>query len=191
MVRATSYLKFIVVMLLIISCGINTKTLEDGTTKVPKDSLYFNKGYRQKFNVINVKNVRYNSIYIEKYYVNPYTKKRFDLRIGYNSFIGAIKFYENGTLNLFSVDKHKLKNLPLFNPKKMGYRGISYIKNKDTLVDIIEPITDAYRMGKRTYQIEIKGDSLTLVNKKNNDMYIYKERKLLKKNTSYKSNWQP
>ncbi len=177
------------IIFLTFSCNIEVIKLQDGITKVPKSKNFFKKEYREKYKIINLNNVKYNSIYIEKYYMDMFTKEIFDSRKGYNSFLGAIKFYKNGTLNLFSIEK-KIDSLPILNPQKRGYRGISYIKNNDTLIDIIVPISDTYKIGKKTYKAEIQGDSLILIdNKKRNSVRIYIENTMLEKNLNYKSDW--
>jgi len=172
------------------SCSIKTIKLENGMTKVPADKHFFDKYYRERYTTKSFKKIDCNAIYIEAFHsVDIPYKKFFDSRIR-NSFIHAIKFYNNGCLNLFNIDTSKI-DTQLFNlnPKKNGYRGVSYIKNNESLIDIIVPINDVYSMGKKTYRVKINGDTLVLTDKKNHTRYLYLKKELSKQNLIYKPFW--
>lgn len=47
--------------------------------------------------------------------------------------LGAIKFYNNGCVNWFSIPNNDSIALPELNPNKTGYKGISYKKKVFTM----------------------------------------------------------
>jgi|GEM_PF-4145143 len=171
-------------------CGIRSRTLKNGYKKVPYDKEFFNKHYRKRYGVVNLKDVDYNAVYIEAYIISA-VGDWFNSRQNNNTGISIIKFYNNGCVNKFYIDKNRIDNLPLLNPEIRGYRGILYKKNKDILMDIVANITGCYILCKYKYKVRIKGDTLFLKSKENSnkDTYVYLRKVLSEKNLNYEADW--
>lgn len=179
----------LILVLLFISCEtIRNKKLEDGISKVPSDEFFFDKKYRDKFEIVLLKKIDTNSVYIENFYLDS-RGELFSSKNGFNSFINGIKFYGNGCVSNFIFNKDSLSNLPKLNPAKIGYRGISYVKRKDTIIEIIIPIDETYNLGKKQYYLKVYADTLFLEDKKTSSKYIYLRHKLSDNNTKYKTDW--
>ena len=145
----------LILCLFFVSCEvIKYKKLDDGITKIPLDKFFFDKNYRDKYKIVLSKMIDTNSVYVESFYLDSKGKSS-SSQNGCNSFINGLKFYGNGCLNNFIINKDSLYNLPKLNPEKAGYRGISYIKGKDTLVEIIVPIDETYNLGKKKIFLKI------------------------------------
>lgn len=180
-------IRFLIILLFLSSCNfIKTTKLLDGLTKIPLNKDFFDKKYSEKFEVINLKQVDFNSIYIASLSISD--NGIYNLKSGGNPFIRGYKFYENGRINSFSLDKYHLDSLKTFDPIIRGYRGITYIKKEDTLVDIYLPISDNYRFGKSKYKAKINSDTLFLIDQYD-VTYIYLKKELSKENQEFKANW--
>lgn len=180
----------LLLILFFTSCElIKQKKLSDGTTKVPFDENYFNKNYRDKYQIIFPNGIDGNSIYIESFYLSR-KGEIFNSKKGHNSFIEGIRFYKNGCVSSFTIDKNSLIDSLNLDPSSTGYRGICYVNKKDTLIDIIVPISDAYDLGKANYNFKIKGDTLFLKYKRDPQIVkIYLKTTLKKESINYNSVW--
>ena len=178
----------IILFLFFTSCGVKSIKLKDGITRVPRDQFFFNENYRKKYSFNKLSEIDFNSIYVESYYVSQ-KGKLYDSQKGDHSFINVVKFYDNRCVNFFSIEKNDINNLPVLNPEERGNRGVLYNKNNETLADIVVPADDSYRLGKKTYVINVKGDTLFLFDKKSKSKYIYIRKQLSEKNLKYKANW--
>jgi hypothetical protein len=179
----------LIVILFFVSCeAIKYRRLEDKITKIPSDKFFFDKNYRNKYAILSPSKIDTNAIYIENCYVSS-DGKIFSSKDGLNSFINGIKFYGNGCINSFSLDKNKLNNIIDLNPSVSGYRGICYKSKNDTLVEIIVPIDENYNLGRKKYTMRMSKDTLFLENKEASSKYIYLKSKLEGNNIQYKSNW--
>ena len=162
----------LIIGFLFISCeSIKNKMLQDGTTKVPIDKKFFDKKYRNKYEIVLSKMIDPNSVYVESFYLDS-NAKLFDSKKGHNSFIGVLKFYRNGCLNNFIVNKDSLHSLPKLNPLIRGYRGICYKNERDTIIEIILPVDEVYNLGKKKYFLKTRQDTLVLTD--NQTLFIYK-----------------
>ncbi|MCD0467651.1 hypothetical protein [Flavobacterium sp. ENC] len=179
----------LIIVLFFVSCEtIKSKKLDDGITKIPVDKLFFHKNYRYKYHVVLSKVIDTNSVYIESFYLDS-KGELFSTKKGFNSFLNGLKFYGNGCLNNFVINKDSLLNLPELNPLRTGFRGISYIKKKDTVIEIIAPIDENYNLGKKQYYLKVRTDTLFLEEKQTSLKYIYVRHKLNDNNTKYKADW--
>lgn len=185
--------KFIIIvqLFLFLSCvSIDTNVLNDGMTKVPSEKNFFDKYYKNKYQIIQIKEKYLNSIYIESFYIDD-EGRVFDVRQGSNSFIQGIMFYPNGCINSFSIDKNNLNNISTLNSETNGYRGIIFHREKDSVMHIVCPIDENYRIGIEKKYFKIKNDSL-LISSQNNfysNYHIYIKKELDKKNFSFNANW--
>jgi len=155
--------------------------LKDGYTKVPLDSSFFKKEKKAPLNV------DFNAVYIVSYYVGhdylwDYDKGDHLTRTG-------LRFYKNGNVSSFEINKKKIKNLPDLNPSDSGYRGISYMSKGIDYIMLYVPKTEYLRYGKKKYAIEIKGDSLYLKDVVGNSLDIYLKKELIGKNLKYTGDW--
>ncbi len=182
-------IKFLIILLFLTSCSfsfIKTNELEDGMTDVPFNKDFFDKRYREKHEVINLNQVDFNAIYIESYSISD--NGIFDLRSGSNDFINGIKFYTNGCVSVFGIDKNKINDQRLLNPIVHGFRGMSYVKKKDTLIDFYAPANSSYQFGKIKHKARVNGDTLFLT-----DRYdiidVYLKKQLTEKNLGFEADW--
>ncbi|MDX6188493.1 hypothetical protein SGQ83_03950 [Flavobacterium sp. Fl-318] len=172
-----------------VSCEtIKYKKLDDGISKIPVDKFFFHKNYRNKYEIALLKMIDINSVYIESFYLDP-KDKFFNSQKGFNSFINGLKFYGNGCVSNFVINKDSLFNLPKLDPLKRGSRGISFIKQKDTVIEIIVPIDETYNLGKKQYYLKVHADTLFLEDKQTSLRYIYLKHKLHGENTKFKADW--
>jgi hypothetical protein len=181
---------FLILSFFIISCGgIKTKHLNNSYIQIPLDDSFFIKNYKSKYKLVKFSSENYESIYLESFYTD-YSGKFFNSKSGANSFIGAFKFYKNGAVNRFSLDKRKLNNLSILNPTKKGYRGVYYLKNGKQMISIVLPVTQNRKnYGVKDYEFSFKGDTLTIKEKNSNYKYIYLKQKLSKENLKFRADW--
>lgn len=182
--------KFCLILgLFFVSCEtIKSKKLDDEISKIPVDKFFFHKNYRDKYPVMLLKMIDTNSVYIESFYLDS-KGELLSTKKGFNSFLNGLKFYGNGCVNNFVINKDSLVNLPELNPLRRGFRGISYIKNKDTVIEIIAPIDENYTLGKKQYYLKVRTDTLFLEEKQTSLKYIYLRHKLNDTNIKYKADW--
>lgn len=182
--------KYIVLLLLTLvsnSCVIQTiklKQLGYGI-KIPVDKQFF----RNKYKVSNIQNIDYNAIYMEAYYVE-YGGQLFNSQDKKYSTISGFKFYENGCVNDFViVNIDDLSDLLPLDPDETGYRGVTYFKKGKQMIAILGPVSEWQRYGIIKYEIEVKGDTLLVYNKRAHSHYIYIKQKLSEENQGFKAEW--
>lgn len=175
---------YILLLLLMLSCGMKTYTLLDNRTKVPVESnVYMN---RSAFNN-SLLNIIDTGIVYEEYDTKYNVLTRLDSHVE-NRFYRVCKFYSNGNFNYFTIDKEA----PLFkefDPSYSGYRGVYYQKNNLTRFDLFAGINQRQQIGKLTGTFIFKGDTMYL--KRDDLAYtgIYIKRKMPPEFFTYKADW--
>ena len=99
------------------------------------------------------------------------------------------KFYSNGCLNMFFVDRNSILPISEFNPLYTGYRGVYYIENNKTRFDLFAEIDQRQHTGKLKGTLTFSGDTMYLKRDDLNYTEIYIKRKLPLEYFTYKANW--
>jgi hypothetical protein len=169
----------------LMSCSIKTFVLENKITKVPIDDskVYINKN---KFNFTLLSKIDTNVVY-EKLVTEYNIVARLDNHNETNIY-GIYKFYPNGNLNYFVVDRDEPFVPNILNPNYSGYRGVYYSDGNKIKGDLYAPADERQHIGKLDRIFSIKGDSL-LVERKYGYIDIYIKRKLPPEYFVYKANW--
>lgn len=164
---------FVFVSLFILSCkSFKYKILEDGSTKIPAESSYFDKNYRKIYSIKLPHGMESNSVFTEKFFIDE-KNRWYSVSNGMNSYISALKFYELGQVSLFNIQKDKPIDSSNLDPNYTGYRGVSFISDGRETIEVIVPINQTYDLGKIRYYIELKNDTLSLRRKGFNQKMIY------------------
>jgi hypothetical protein len=167
---------------------MKTKRLNNSYIQIPLDDSFFINNYKNLYKKENTSKIDYESIYIEAYAID-YRGEMHDSRKN-NSFIGALKFYQNNCINNFVFNRDSIKKLPLLDPSKVGYRGVYYFKENKQIISLVVPITQNRKSyGVKDYEFTIKGDTLTLKQKKSFFKYVYLKQKLSKENLKFRADW--
>jgi len=165
---------------------MKTVTLQNGRTKVPaKSDVYKNKDkfHKSLLTLIDT------AVVYEEFNKQYNILQRLDNHIE-TSFYGCYRFYPDGRLNYFVLNRNKPSDLNDFNPEYRGYRGVYYSENDKIRFDLFAEIDDMQNIGKITGTLIIKGDTLYVmrdVDKRYIDIYI--KRELPPGYLDYKANW--
>jgi len=173
-----------VVTLLHISC-MRTVKLRDGITKVPvRTSVYKNKIKFDK----TIAAVIDTSAFFEEIDPNFKVLKRLDSNVE-NSFYGVYRFYSNGYLNYFVVNRDTPIESDFFDPQLHGYRGVYYLKKNKICYDLFCTINQAGWIGLLTGHFTIKGDTLIVTSYQSKGIEVYVKRKAPESVNVYRGNW--
>jgi hypothetical protein len=155
-------------------------------TKVPSESTYFDKFYREKKTTGLPKGIDVNSVYVEDYYLG-FNNERFEIK---DRFIVMYRFYSNGSISKFLKSINlDLKDISL-NPDSTGYRGICFKKDKIWYLDLVAPVTENRSIGTYDYEfVEITPDTIKIKRVRDYIIYVYKRVSLDEKNRQFTGNW--
>lgn len=184
-ISGTKLLVFITFILQLTSCNMKTYKLLNNTTRVPSDTnVYKNKS---KFDISLLSVIDTLAVY-EEYDRNYNILKRTDNHIE-NSIYGVCRFYSNGCMNEFFVDRKTVLTPNEFNPLYEGKRGVYYKENNKIRSDLFAEIDQQQHTGKLMATLTFSGDTLYI--KRDNLSYtdIYIKRKLPLEYFKYKTNW--
>lgn len=178
----------ILIFFLFISCGIQTFKLKNNITEVPSDSdVYLNKS---KYS--NSLNNSIDSTYVyEEYNIFNKSLERLDRQNPHCCFT-VLKFYGNGFLNYFVLDKNNQLNIEDFNPENNGYRGVYYEDKRKVKIDLFIPVDQYRNIGKLSGNIIVKNDTIILKTDKNLPLRKFvKNTKLVPKEfLKFKADWE-
>ncbi|MHA3789519.1 hypothetical protein ACX0HA_15010 [Flavobacterium hauense] len=181
---------FLVLVLAVCSiASIKYRLLSDGITKVPRDATFFDKQYRDKYNVSMPEGADTTALYVERYYVGFGGEVFEQGKDREGQLLSVIKFYPNGCVNEFFIGNNQLEQLPELDPEVRGYRGVSFVKKNERVLDMAVPINELYHLGIKSNKIEIKGDTLVVLNSRSNSEYIYIKYKNKQIQNKYKAVW--
>lgn len=175
-----------IILVSFISCRMNTYELKNNLTKVPYDkSVYKNKINFDK----ELLKVVDTSVVYEEFSVKYNVLKRLDSHIE-NRFYGVYRFYSNGYLNLFYLDRQLSQSVNDFNPDYNGYRGVYYKEEGKIKSDLFSIINDWGWAGRIKETYSFVGDTLYVKNDKpRSNTYKYVKRKLPIEYLKYKADW--
>ncbi len=175
---------FILICVIILSCGARAKYIDGGMTKIPISENYFDIKIKNKHKPNIPNGIDSESLYREIYFMYGDRKYESD-----SSRISVLKFYKNGCVNEFiGVQKSELKSVDL-NPEIKGYRGLSYIKNNKQFVSFFAPVTQEGYYGLQKNILKSSGDTLFLNYKNTNTIIVYVKDKIPNKNLNYIADW--
>lgn len=185
MIFKRNNLLLVLTFVLISSC-LKTITLQNERTPVPaKSDVYKNK---TKFEKSLLRVVDTNVIY--EFFNQSYNVlQRLDTNIETRTY-GVYRFYPDGALNFFSLNRDKPLDSIYFNPKYNGYRGVYYLENKKIRYDLFAEINGWGWIGRLSGTLTFIGDTL-YVKRDYSTMYIdiYIKRKLPDGYLDYKADW--
>lgn len=173
--------KYIVILvsLFTFSCGMKTFTLQNGFSKAPVNpSQYIEK---MPFDNTLIKIIDTDAVY-EEYSDNYSLIKKYD------NYISFLRFYSNGCFSIFYSDKNRIEK-SMFDPKKSGYRGYYNRINNEIRFDKFGEINQMREYGKLSGIINVKGDTLYVYTKKNNESQIFIKRKVAKELLDFNADW--
>lgn len=184
----------LIIFFFVVSCGIKTRTLEDRITIVPvKDFSFVNKKFNDDKQLYNIDtNIIYEEftketfIGLNKFAVNKPERLNTSNK---NTFYRAYKFYKNGCVNLFILQKKDSLTKHLLNPNFIGQRGVFY-KDKDKIkLDLFSIKGYSFKTdyGLITSEISISGDTLYEYRSKVKNIFIKK--KLSKEFITFDASW--
>lgn len=179
----------ILLILLMGDSPIKFRFLKNGVTRVPSDPEFFDKNYSNKYTISLPQGIYTDAVYIEQYYVD-FEGKLFRTGIEREGeIVSALKFYDNGCINRFSIKNAELNNISELDPEEEGYRGIAFIKKNKSYIDIVGPINQNYKLGIISYEIKVSGDTLFVNNYRANSKYIYLKQKISSEQNKYTADW--
>jgi hypothetical protein len=154
-------------------------------TKVPLRSKVYKNRYLFDNKLCEL--IDTNTFYYE-YNTNVNCLERYNID-SKDNFYGVYKFYGNGNLNYFMIDKNKyLKNTD-FDPDYGGYRGIYYSGDNEIRFDIFVRINSWGWFGKSEGSIYVRGDTLFVKKDVSHYPKIYIKMDIDRINTFYRGNW--
>lgn len=167
-------------------CEMKHYTLKDGITKVPFDSAaYINKS---KFNPSLLSIIDTATIY-EKYNKEVNLPYRQDKDVTHRIY-GVYKFYSNGYLNYFVLDRDSSLSVNDFNPEYNGYRGVYFIENNKVRYNLYAGSNELGHIGKLTGTFVFSNDTLYNYRDANkNFVDVYIKRKLPSDFVTYSAKW--
>jgi hypothetical protein len=185
--RAVSvrFLICIIFMLQLISCNMKTYKLLNNKTSVPSDiNAYKN---RSKFDV-SLLNIIDTSVVYEEYDRNYNILKRTDSHKE-NSIYAVCRFYSNGCMNKFFIDRKTVLTPNEFDPLYAGKRGIYYKENNKIRFDLFAEIDQQRHIGRLTGALTFNGDTLYIKRDDLSYREIFIKRTLPPEYFQYKANW--
>jgi hypothetical protein len=182
----------IILFVLLAGCGIKTKLLQDGGTRVPINPKYFEN--KPKFTQELLSQVDTSVVYEEfshTFYVKDQPVKvlaRFNYQ-NKQKYYGIYRFYGNGCYNLFIVNRDdSILTKRTFDPNYHGYRGVYYWHNDKINGELVTQVQGIGTMGRVKQNFSFKGDTL-IVSEKIKPIRIYIKRKILPEFIVHNANW--
>ena len=174
-----------ILVVLTLGCEMKTYTLQNGITKVPVDStVYKNKSKFDK----SLLTIIDTPVVYEAYNVERKTPVRLDVDYTHR-FYGVYKFYSNGCLNYFTLNRDESIDTNTFNPLYRGQRGVYYLEKNQIKVDLITLINGYGSIGKLTSTFSFSNDTLYEHTNYVKYVTVYIKRKLPSGYLNYKANW--
>ncbi len=176
-----------------VSCSIlhmKTYTLANGRSRVPADnSVYANKS---KFDQSLLDIIDTDAIY-EEYNTHYKTLSRLDTNVETVTY-GCYRFYPDGCLNFFTLNRNEVITAQDFDPSYRGYRGVYYLESRKIRRDLFAEINQQRDIGKLMATLEFRGDTLFLQSDKtsidrNPQVRIYIKRKLPEDYLNFTADW--
>jgi hypothetical protein len=170
----------------------NTEYLDDGFTRIFKDTLYIKKKFREVKNVKLPIDIDTSSLYIESYHIGSGVSKTKFYSEHRNKEV--YRFYSNGAVNSFIKDNKRKEIISKkYNPKITGQRGVIYEDNNNWFLAFVSNSNEIGQLGVNIYNIiEITKDSLIITQAfiKEPSVYVYKRQKITNDTIlNFKSNW--
>jgi hypothetical protein len=165
---------------------MKTFTLQNGRTKVPTKTLV----YKNKVNFEKaLLNVVDTAVVYEEFNKRYNVLTRLDNHIE-TSFYAVYRFYPNGELNYFVLDRDRPQGTNDFNPEYKGYRGVYYSEKSKIKYDLFAPSNELRWIGKLTGEFTFSGDTLYVRRDESpKEVDIYIKRTLPPEYFQYKANW--
>ena len=179
------FLIFMFLYVCLLSCNMKTYKLLDGISRVPTEqSVYKNK---IKFDTTLLAIIDTNAIY-EEYDQELRILKRLNIHMGRGTY-GVLRFYPNGCLNEFGLDRDKRLAKGDLNPLYHGYRGVYYNENSKIRFDLFAEVDQRQHIGLLKGTIYFNGDTMYFKRDDLSYKEIYIKRKVLQENLNYTADW--
>lgn len=161
----------------LMSCGISASLLRDNVTKVPRDSNVYSKASHFDLSLLSIIDT---SVIYEEFEIRYGVLSRLDTNMETRTY-GNYKFYSNGRLNYFILDRNEDLLPQMFDPAFTGYRGIYYLDEGRIRGDLFTSKSGMGELGKLSSTFEVKADTLFEVVRNREIKYkrMYVKRKLL------------
>ena len=190
------YFIMTICLLFLFSCSIRTTTLENEITKVAVNKKKYKNLSRFDKSILDIvdTSVIYESFTEKNYYGIDDSETvnivdRLNFKDSY-SFYSCYKFYENGRVNLFALNKNdSILTKKTFDPNFRGSRGIYYKKNDNIFAELIGRVTGPGRIGKNRVKLKFVGDTLFVYSKPYNHERIYLKREIPNELLNHKAEW--
>lgn len=176
---------FLLGTILFVSCEMKTYTLSNGITKVPADTTVYKQKVKFDTSLLSIIDT---AVIYEEYSIESGMLKRLDNDITHR-FYGVYRFYLNGCLNYFVLDKEYLVDTSYFNPDYDGYRGVYYLERNKIRCDLFAGSNELGWIGKLPATMMFIGDTLYVYKDYSKYKSIYIKRELPIEYFNYKSNW--
>ena len=176
-----------ILVVLTFGCEMKTYTLQNGRTKVPVDStVYKNKSKFDK----NLLTIIDTGVVYEVYNVESKTPVRLDMDYTHR-FYGVYKFYSNGCLNYFTLDRNEPIDTTTFNPNYDGKRGVYYKEGNQIRYDLYAESNQQGHIGLLTGTFVFSNDTLYKYTYSDylKQPSIYIKRRLPTGYLDYSANW--
>lgn len=179
--------KIIVITLVsaLMSCAMRTSLLKDNVTRVPWDSSVYSKGSGFDSSLLSIIDT---SVVYEAFEIRYGVLSRLDSNRE-TGIYGNYKFYSNGRLNYFILDRDKELLPGTLDPAFTGYRGIYCFDRGRIRGDLFTSISGKREPGRLNLTFDVKADTLfeTVRNGELKYKRIYVKRKLPV--AFFKSSW--
>ncbi len=163
---------------------MKTFLLDNKITKVPiENKVYYNKN---KFN-FSLLSVLDTAVVYEKFETKYNALARLDNH-SETSIYGIYKFYSNGNINYFVINRNEQLTPNLFNPSYAGYRGVYYKDGDKIRGDLFAPADERQNIGKLDRFFSVKDDTL-FVERQYGYIDVYIKQRLPPEYFIYKANW--
>tara|TARA_R110002049_G_scaffold31393_3_gene106367 strand:- start:23 stop:598 length:576 start_codon:yes stop_codon:yes gene_type:complete len=167
---------------------VKNKTLPNRTSKIPQDDNYFKHKYHDQYVITHLNDIDTDAVYVKIGYINPRGERHFD-QPGETRYTSIYRFYENGNVNRFTVNTKEIDQDPELDPDQSGSRGVSFVKRRDTVIDMIGAIDQARSIGRIHLRVRLEQDTLFVRNRSESHTYLYLKRPLTEKNRKFKAEW--
>lgn len=158
----------------LVSCGMRTTRLGDNISRVPKNTNAYKNRVKFDSSVLQYFDT---SVVYEEYNSWKGILSRYD-SADLHGFYEIYRFYPNGFMNCFVIDRNKPLVPKEFDPEYNGYRGVYYKKGSKLKGELFTAVNGLGHMGKLTERLIIKGDTLIVVTGENRNRSFFIKRKL-------------
>jgi hypothetical protein len=148
----------------LVSCGSRTTTLLNGITVAPKDKSIFRNAGKFDSSLYGIIDTavayeeyrdvyRYDDIYHQ--YRHKYSAlARLDTSGASDNFYSIVRFYPNGRLNYFVINRNKPFTARAVDPRYNGYQGIYYSEGEKLKIDLFTRTSGmgSYAIEKQTFR---------------------------------------